>query len=346
MTPDHLADRALPAALRAVRVARRRVLSLARRHPGADPWALVDRIRAELAKVEPQLARILTSATLAGWVLAARRPAKSAMPKALTADEVADYPASGLHGKPDFSGGPVFPDPPRFAPPGADEGGRPVEFPLVRAAVRDLFQRQVVTQREYNDLGAQAKAAAFTVARVATADAVEAVRDAVAETVAQGKTLRQFREDVAGALDGSGLSESQVEAVFRTETARAVSSGLIAALNQPAVADQFPYVLYDFTHDARTRPDHVYLGTHGLDGTGVYRASDPVIRKFFPPCGWRCRCLAVVLTLEDAAAKGVREARRWLASGVEPSPPQYVPHPPFDLPKGWAPPNGSIIAGV
>lgn len=329
MTPDTVADRTLPLALRAVRAARRRVIAaLAKRHHLGDTWALIAVARQELAKVEPALARVLTSATLAGWVMAARRPAKDAIPKALTADV------------------PPPPVPPFAAPPGSDEDGRPVEFPLVRAAVRDLMTRQVVNQHEYNDLTAQAKAAAFTVARVATADAVEAVRDAVAEAVAQGKTLRQFREDVGEALEGSGLADHHVETVFRTETARAVSSGVIAALNHPAVADEFPYILYDFTRDARTRPEHVYLGTHGLDGTGVYRANDPVIRKFFPPCGWRCRCLGVMLTLEDAAARGVREARQWLATGVEPSPPQYVPPPPFDLPKGWSPPNGGIWAAV
>ncbi|MFO0801456.1 MAG: phage minor head protein [Gemmataceae bacterium] len=270
MTPDTIAYRTLPAALRAVRAARRRVLALARRHPGADPWALVDRIRAELAKIEPQLARLLTSATLAGWVLAARRPVKDAIPKPLAAVE------------------PPPPVPPFAVPPGADEGGRPVEFPLVRAAVRDLMAREVVTRAEYDALGAQAKAAAFTVARVATADAVEAVRDAVAETVAQGKTLRQFRGDIADAIEGSGLADHHVETVFRTSVAQAQAAGLQAALKVEAVRQETPYLLYSATHDARTRPDHLAMERLGLDGTAVYRVSDPVVMKRMPPWSWNC----------------------------------------------------------
>lgn len=327
MTPAALIGRTLPAALRAVRAARRRVANLARERAAADPWTLVALARAELAKAEPALARVLSAATLAGWVLAARRPTLDAIPRELTAD--------------------VPPPPP---PPtnlsASDESGRPIVLPLVEVGVRDLMQRQVVNQHEYNDLTAQAKAAAFTVARVLTADAVEAVRDAVAETVEKGKTLREFRREVGPALDGSGLSDAQVEAIFRTETARAMASGLITALNQPAVANEFPYYRFSHIHDARTRPEHVWLGTHGLDGTGIYRTDDPVGRKFFPPCGWSCRCVAIPYSVESAAEAGVREARAWLATGREPSPPARTVHPPFDLPKGWVPPNGSITTAI
>jgi SPP1 gp7 family putative phage head morphogenesis protein len=327
MTPDAVATRTLPAALRAVRAARRRVIAVARENPDADPWALVARCRAELAKLEPTLARLLAGATLAGWVLAARRPARDAAPVTL-------------------------PDPPRLPPPpseirptSSDESGRPVVFPLVDAAVRDLMSREVVTRQQYDALEGQAKAAAFTVARVVTTDAIERVRDAVAETVAQGKTLKQFRREVGPAIDGA-LSESQVEAVFRTAVGQSQAAGVRAALEVPAVADLFPYILYDAIRDSRTRPQHQWLAAHGLDGTGVYRADDPTIRRFHPPCGWNCRCVAVLLTVEDAAARGVREARAWLRDGRPPARPSWAPVPPFSLPKGWPDPAAGIRAVV
>lgn len=50
-----------------------------------------------------------------------------------------------------------------------------------------------------------------------------------------------------------------------------------------------------------------------------------------------CRCLVIPLTVDDAAARGVKEAIRWRDTGEPPARPQFVKPPPFSLPKGWAP---------
>jgi hypothetical protein len=75
----------------------------------------------------------------------------------------------------------------------------------------------------------------------------------------------------------------------------------------------------------------------GLDGTAVYRRDDPVWLKFYPPWGWQCRCIVIPLSVEDAAARGVKEAIRWVQTGRPPASPAWVKPLPFDIPKGWVP---------
>jgi hypothetical protein len=82
----------------------------------------------------------------------------------------------------------------------------------------------------------------------------------------------------------------------------------------------------------------------GLDGTAVYRRDDPVWDLFYPPWGWNCRCVVIPLSVEDAAARGVKEAMEWMRTGRPPVVPQYVNPPPFSIPKGWTPTGRRLTA--
>lgn len=138
------------------------------------------------------------------------------------------------------------------------------------------------------------------------------------------------------AVGASALTPAHVETVFRTNVLGAYAAGQKAVLAHPAVRSEFPYVAWYATRDTRVRPDHRAMETAGLDGTNVFRADDPALLAVWPPAGWNCRCKVVLLTLEDAAARGVREAIAWLASGLPPARPQFVAAVPLVLPAGWA----------
>jgi len=332
---NHVISRGLPAAVLAVRAARRRVELLSRRHPTATPAELLSLARRELARAEPEIARALTNAVIAAWLLAARQPARDAAPLALDPDRprdvveamVAASPATAATGSGWY---------------GAGEPPSPVvRYPAIETAARDLLSRDVFTPEQLQLLAADANSAAATVAESVTSAATGAVRTALADTVSKGGTLRQFRKAVGPMLDAAGLSESQVETLYRTQVGQAQAAGLKAVLDHPLVGDEFPFILYVFTADERTREQHRWLGTHGLNGTGVYWRDDPTIVKFFPPCGYNCRCVAIPLNVEDAASYGVQDAKRWLTTGEEP-PHTFVAPPPFDLPKNWPQANGRV----
>lgn len=271
---------------------------------------LIDEIADILNFHEPVLADTVAEAIAAGW-LAGGHAVTRALPPSFK--------------PPQPPGTPAPPQPP----------GEPViRFPQTEAAVRDLHSRGVVTKEDFDAMTAAAKAQAFTVARQASADAVAGIRDALVENLARGGTLREFAEAVEAA--GGVLSPAHVENVYRTNVMEAYSRGQREILDHPLVADELPYVAYTAVHDSRVRPNHLALERHGIDGTNVYRRDDPVVNKFYPPWDFNCRCHLIPLSVEDAAGRGVNEAREWLRTGEPPAAPRHVEHPPFDLPEGWA----------
>jgi SPP1 gp7 family putative phage head morphogenesis protein len=222
-----------------------------------------------------------------------------------------------------------------------------VRLPAIEAAVQHLQGLQLIDEAGFRRLERDARRGAFTVARIASEDAMAKVRDAVMEDVRDGGTLRQFRQRVEDALGGSMLAERHLETVYRTNTAKAMTAGLMEALAHPLVADEFPYLAYHATHDARTRENHLRMETLGLDGTNIYRRDDPVWRTFLPPWDFNCRCMVTPMTVEDAAAAGVSEARAWLADGVPPPIPCHVEAPPFGPSSSWAAAqSGERLGGI
>ncbi|HYH63939.1 MAG TPA: phage minor head protein [Urbifossiella sp.] len=298
------------------REARRRLLARASRLPPHLRRRLPTIVLAELAKAEPLLAAAARAGMLRAHLDAARESVRTLR---LPPTKPPGDPPTGL----------AFPDPP---------GGRPpVRFPQVERAAEFVRSRLATTPAEFARLDADAQRAAFTVAQAVTLDAVERVREAVADDVARGGTPKEFAAAVREAIGASALADAQIEAMYRTHTARAYSAGQQDVLDHPLVTDEFPYLEYSATHDGRVRAEHLAMEQLGLDGTAVYRRDDPVWQRFYPPWGWQCRCIVIPLSVEDAAAKGVREAMKWLATGVPPASPSWVRPPPFDIPKGWVP---------
>lgn len=290
-----------------------------------------------MAAYEPLLARTLSDSLLAGWLLGARDAADRVPPEKreqATAPEIAGG----------FLPPTILPPPLTFPEPEEGEPSPVVHFPQIEAAAQDLASRRLLTQDEYNLLDAQARETAFTVARVASLDALEKIRDALVVDIAEGGTLRAFAERVDGILGESALSPAHVENVYRTNVAQAYSAAQKDILNHPLIGDEFPYVEYHAVHDSRTEEEHLALETLGIQGTNIYRRDDPVIQLFWPPWRWNCRCMVIPLTLEMAAAKGIKEAVRWLATGVPPANPAYVPMPNFRPPPGWD--RGTVQLGL
>ena len=329
--PDALLRRGLPAAISIVERIRQQVVALARRAPKRSPEALIQAARKVVAAHEPLMARTMRDSLLLAWLSAARRSADDVGATAV----VATAPQ-----QPPFS-----PVPPKGKGDGGSPMGEPVvRFPQIDAAARDLQRRGFFDKAAFEQLDQDARRTAFTVARVQSLDAMRRIRDAIQDDVTQGGTLAQFQERIAADVAGA-LSPSQTEAIYRTHVAQAMATGQRAVLDLPLVGDQFPYVLFTAVHDSRTRTDHIALERWGQNGTAVYRRDDPIWDVLWPPMGWNCRCHALVLDLESAAAHGSREARKWLKTGVPPTSPIFARTPyPVKLPKNW--PTHERVASV
>lgn len=216
-------------------------------------------------------------------------------------------------------------------------GDDPPRLPKILQAANWLRTRLDYEPDEFRALDSEASRLGFTVARTTSLEAVNRIKNALAENVLQGQTLRTFRETSGDALAGTLLNPSQVETVYRTAVSKSYAAGQRTVLEHPLVAPAFPYCLYSATHDSRVRPEHLQLERMGLNGTAIYRTDDPFWELFTPPWAWNCRCLKVPLSIRDAARKGVLEAKEWLRTGRPPVFPEYVATPEFSPPEGWVP---------
>ncbi len=289
---------------------RRRVLALTRKR--LPFFEIVQRVRVLLARYEPLFSRALSDSLLASWIAGATEIDREPQGNFLPPPDVPDAPIAA-----------------------SGEGEPIIRFPVIEKAAKDLLERRVMTANEFANLAQDAKRSAFTVSRIASLDTLDRIRQTLARDVKDGGTLREFREQVEGILDETPLAPHHVENLYRTNTAQAYTAGLMDTLRDPLVQDEYPYLLYSATHDARTRPDHLAMESLGLDGTAVYRADDPIWCTYLPPWDYQCRCVIVPINTETAASYGVKEAQQWLATGIPPARLAWVPMPPFRPSEGW-----------
>lgn len=277
------------------------------------------------------------SASMLGGSLVGAADAWTAMPE-------------GLEPPPPVTAAPPAPpqEPPSLAALlGPDEPPPSVRFPIVEEALEVLADAPAVAQPDYRATAAAVREGAFAITGDLTDAAVADVRDILTENLARGPDREAFIDAVVDRLgEGGPLSEARIETIFRTNAAAAMSDGTEKALQHPMVVDAFPYRAYYATTDHRVRAQHRQLERLGLDGTNIYRADDPAWAKFRPPWDFNCRCSWSPVSVEQAAQRGVTEAKEWLARAqamadqhggsvyqyferTSPPSPQWVDPPPF-----------------
>jgi SPP1 gp7 family putative phage head morphogenesis protein len=244
-------------------------------------------------------------------------------------------------------GPPSEPPPPAQTTSPAPEDEPNVFLPAIDESADILAKAEVLPPAEYYAIKGEARRTAFTISAELTTQTVEVIRDKLAEALREGHDTEKFIETVAESFtEGAPLGEAKLSLVFRQNIHEAMSEGNEAGLQAPMVVDAFPYRDYQATTDGRVRKEHIALEKLGLDGTSIYRADDPVWKRFRPPWAWGCRCSWVALTVRQAARRGVREAVEWIAraeklaesrnlsvaevlSDVAPVEPEFVPMPSF-----------------
>jgi hypothetical protein len=228
-------------------------------------------------------------------------------------------------------------EPPSFTLPEPAEGSpEGLHFPVIDEAVKSLREKNLVRRDEFDRMDAATRQKAFTVAGASSNETLGKIRDALADTAEEGADLETFREKVLADVEPSSfLSTGHLENVFRTNIQAAFSDGQMKVLSHPFVKSGFPYARYSSIDDDRVRHNHLALEKLGIDGGPCYRIDDPVFQTFRPPWDYLDRCSWFPTTVEQAAHMGVSEAKKWMESGVEPSPPAYVPMPPFRPPPNF-----------
>ena len=289
---------------------RRRLINRIAKRRNYSQWELLTIARNLLREYEPILAENLMNADLQSWIAGV-----DAVVKKLPGQSLAAFLRGGAP--------PTPPLPPLSSLMGDFPGGGDVRFPMLERAAESLRERNIVTREQFDQMTAEAKQRAFTAAYVDSEETLEDIRDALAKNVAEGPSLRVFREELESAVNGSPLGAAHLETVYRTNVQAAFRDGIETTANHPIVDEVFPYQEYLPIHDGRVRMEHLMLGSLGLSGTGVYRRDDPFWDAWSPPNGFNCRCGTNLLTIDAAARKGVQEAKTWLRTGQPPTVPEW-----------------------
>lgn len=317
--PDEIGRETLAAMLRLSEQVRRDILrAIGEIGPDAGPGEAVAAAEMVIRDAAPELAGLMDAAILEAYLAAGE-------------SVISKLPESSADTRPILTSDAIVPRGTRSARPPDTEPVLGERLPLIEAGAENLIARQVMTRDKFDRLTADARQAAFTVARLATERSIAEVRELLVESVQEGGTLRDFRRRLDEEFDGTPLGAAHLETVFRTSVQAAYSAGQEATLDHPLVGGEFPYLLYSAIHDGRARPEHLKMEQLGLDGTAVYRRDDPVMQRgrYLPPWGYNCRCATTPLTVKEAARRGVKEAQLWLETGVEPASPAFVDTPPF-----------------
>lgn len=179
-----------------------------------------------------------------------------------------------------------------------DAGTTETPPPQYEEAVRWFRGRVPMTQTVFDALVADAQRRAFTLAGAAALAVVSDVWRSLDATLTDGRTLRDFKRDVAPALlaqwSGSVANPAwRMEVIFRNATQRAYTHGRVEQLRDPAVARVRPFWLFDAIGDARTSDI-----CRDLDGT-VAPATSQWWATHTPPCHHACRSTVRGLRAND-----------------------------------------------
>jgi len=175
----------------------------------------------------------------------------------------------------------------------------------------DYFKERVpVTPEQFKALSAKYKSLAFTVSGYTSAQILNKFYDEIIAALEEGNTLTEFRTRMNEFLETEGyegVTPSQAENIFRTNTQTAYNVGHYEQMTDPDVLALRPYWQYRAVGDEATRPEH-----QAMDGR-VVPADDPFWDVWYPPNGYKCRC-----TVSSLSERQVRERGLEVEHGLPP----------------------------
>ena len=168
--------------------------------------------------------------------------------------------------------------------------GFDVQF--IEAIAYALNRNVVLPDNYYNVMTPIQRQQAVSIAGLAQTEQIKHVMGLVNEQLVDGGTFADFQNAVkAGDID-INLPKHRLDNIFRTNIQGAYGRG--RWYQQQANKDERPYLMRDGINDIRQRDSH-----RKMDGV-VRHIDDPFWNEFYPPDGYRCRCIARSLTKSQA----------------------------------------------
>ena len=170
-------------------------------------------------------------------------------------------------------------------------------WPVIDNAISWLRGQRILTPNQIEQLRGQV--ADQTAEGVALwADSLDKqLADAIVKSQMSGETTLPWQDRVQQILT---VSQNEAETIARTYTHRAYHAGLEEVLQDPYVADEFPYVLYECTADGRSRATHVAMGGKvAKRGSALQTEMEALVNEY------NCRCTIIPLSEDEAKSRGI-----------------------------------------
>lgn len=174
---------------------------------------------------------------------------------------------------------------------------------VFKEAVAFLKGKRALTSEEYKMLSDESRAKAFTVSGYTSLEVLQEFLDCLAKAAEEGTTKEQFQKDMSRFLEErgyEGINPWKSDNIFRTSLQTAMNAGHYQRMTDKTVMRMRPYWQYKTAGDSQVREAHAVM-----DGR-VYRADDPIWDVWYPPNGFRCRCMVVSLTKNQVEEMGLQ----------------------------------------
>lgn len=179
--------------------------------------------------------------------------------------------------------------------------GRKEDF-LFREAVEFLKGKKALTKEEYKKIIPETRAKAFTVSGYTSLSILQEFLDCLVKAAEEGTTKEQFREEMNQFLEKhgyEGMNPWKSDNIFRTNMQTAFNAGHYVSMTEKTTVKMRPYWQYVTAGDGHVRDSHAAMAGK------VYRADDPIWDIWYPPNGFRCRCMVVSLTKRQVESRGL-----------------------------------------
>lgn len=173
---------------------------------------------------------------------------------------------------------------------------------VFKDAVAFLKGKKALTSEEYRLLDDESRAKAFTVSGYTSLEVLQEFLDCLTKAAEEGTTKEQFQKDMSSFLEEhgyEGINPWKSDNIFRTNMQTALNAGHYKSITDETTMKMRPYWRYRTAGDGHVRESHAVM-----EGR-VYRADDPIWDVWYPPNGFRCRCMVVSLSKKQVERMGL-----------------------------------------
>lgn len=169
-------------------------------------------------------------------------------------------------------------------------------------AVRFLKGKKALTSDEYRMLDEESRAKAFTVSGYTSLEVLQEFLNCLTKAAEEGTTKEQFLKDMNTFLVDHGYEPTnpwKTDNIFRTNMQTAFNAGHYRSMTDDTTKKLRPYWRYRTAGDGDVRESHAMM-----EGR-VFPADDPVWDVWYPPNGFKCRCMVVSLSKKQVERMGL-----------------------------------------